>query len=41
MKQHCRDMATHRDGTTDPMFSRRSALSSSGWAMLVLNGLLD
>jgi len=39
MKHQCRDMATHRDRTTDPMFSRRSALSSSGLALLgVLSG---
>ena len=36
MKQQCREMATHRDGTTDPMFSRRSALSSSGLGVLGL-----
>jgi hypothetical protein len=39
MKHERRDMATQRDRTTDRVFSRRSALGSSGLALLgVLSG---
>ena len=38
MKQQCQDMPTQGNRTTDPMISRRSAVSSSG---LVLLGLLS
>jgi hypothetical protein len=39
VKRQCQDMPTDRHETTDPMISRRSALSSSGLALLgVLSG---
>ena len=36
MKQQCQNTAAHRDKTTDLVISRRSALGSSGLAVLAL-----